>query len=98
MKGRLKNIKPKQRSEFLKGCIFRWEDFTTTEGKFKYKKYKDSVLRSVEKGNDREEAKVKSVLKVYARNRTKRCSRNNLETDMNHMGMEEVHEGLCYTS
>lgn len=43
LKGRLKNLKPKQKSDFVKGSIFRWEDFTATEGEFNYKKKKTKL-------------------------------------------------------
>ena len=96
-KGRLKHLQPKQKKDFLKGCICRWEDFMKSEGKLKYLKNKVSVLKSNEQDSDREEVEAKTVLKVYARNRDKRFPRDNLETEMNQMGMEEVQvvqEGL----
>ena len=38
LKGRLKNLKPKHKSDFLKRCIFRWEDTLATDGKLHFKK------------------------------------------------------------
>ena len=94
LKGRLKNLKPKHKSDFLKGCIFRWEDTLATDGKLHFKKNKAPVLRSNEQDIDREEVKATSVLKVYARDKAKKLSRNMSKPKMNLTKMDEVQEGL----
>ena len=80
--------------DFLKGCVFRWEDFTATEGGLNHKQKRVPVLSSNEKDSDKEKLAANTVLKVYSRDRAKRLSKNNLEPEMNHTGLEEVHEGL----
>ena len=94
MKGNFKKLKPKQKSDFLKGCIFSWEDFTKSEGKLNFKKDTASVLRPIEQDKDREEVREETVLKVYARNGAKRSYTNNLDSELNHVRMEDVYEGL----
>ena len=94
LKGRLKNLKPKQRCEFLKACVSRWEDFTTTKGRINNKHEKVTVLSISDQDNDKDKS-PKAVLKVYSRARAKSISKIHMESEMNHMAMEEIHEGSC---
>ena len=92
--GRLRKLKPKQRREFLKGYVLRWEDFVTTEGSFSHKKNRVPVLSSFEQNSDKERVIANTTLKVYSRVRTKKPSKNILDLELNHTVMDEVHEGL----
>ena len=54
LKGKMKKLKPKERSEFLEGCVHRWEDFKPTVRKFNHKKKnRVSVLSSLDQDNDK---------------------------------------------
>ena len=88
LKRRLKKLKPKLKSDFVKGRICRWEDISK---KTKIKN-KTSVLNCVEQDSDREGVKANAILKVYARDRTKKFSRNNLKPKMTITELEEAQE------
>ena len=71
------------------------EDFTAVEGRLNHKQKRVPVLSSIEQDSDKEKLAANAILKVYSRDRAKRLSKNFLEPEMNHTGMEEVHEGSC---
>ena len=49
LKGRLKNLKPKQNNDFVRGSIIRWEDFSAAEGMFNLKKKRSSIRSVIER-------------------------------------------------
>ena len=93
LKGRLHKLRPKQRGDFLKGCVLRWEDFNETERRLKHKKEKVTVLRSLQQDSDKDKIARKAILKVYSRDKNKKTSKNNLVPEMNHLTMVEINEG-----
>ena len=55
-------------------------------------KNKTSILNCVEQDSDREGVKANAILKVYARDGTKKFSRNNLKPKMTITELEEAQE------
>ena len=94
LKGRLKKLKPKQRCNFLKGCVLRWDDFTTTLGRLDQKQEKVTVLSRIDQDSDKEKL-TKPSLKVYSRNKAKRSPKIYMDPEMKQPRMEEIDEGAC---
>lgn len=61
--GRLKNIKPRHRVDFIKGFVLRWDDYATTRRVPNQKQKRDIAISIDGKGIDKEKALATGALK-----------------------------------